>query len=296
MRRISFGARTYNASIGRFDGVDPLASIAGSFSPFVYTNNNPLVFIDPDGMASEDFTYSDGYSNLSAKNSTGSVGFNGAYQNCCNNQEPIKGGYPNGTLGPASQQNATVSQSKSNNFTPEEKAAHLGVEIAWTVEGGFGLIKLGKSASRLLSFSKYSKNLIAPLKNAESLLSLGKKFGPLNPGPLVTEVTNSFRSATYTEKVVETEMIVYRYWGGKSGEFGRFWSPAPNGPLASQIDSAILPEWGNTFQNLTHIRVPKGTIYYEGIAAGQKSAKGELVGGGTQIYFNFNVNPLWKMK
>ncbi|PLK42077.1 hypothetical protein C0V77_22785 [Emticicia sp. TH156] len=276
--------------------MDPLTSIARRFSAFVYAKNNPLVFVDPDGRASEDFTYSDGYSTLSARNSSGSVGFSGAYQNCCNNQEPIKGGYPNGTLQSPSQQNATISQGKFNNFTEYEKAAQLGVDMASFVEGGYGLIKFGKSASRLLSFSKYSKNLITPLNNAENLLSLGKKFGPLNPGPLVTEVTNSFRSGTYTEKIAETDMIVYRYWGGKSGEFGRFWSPAPNGPLASQIDLAVLPEWGNTFQNLTHIKVPKGTVYYEGVAAAQKSAKGELVGGGTQIYFNFNVNPLWKMK
>ena len=36
-------------------------------------------------MASEDYTYSDGYSTLSAKNSTGSVGFSGAYSNTSNN-------------------------------------------------------------------------------------------------------------------------------------------------------------------------------------------------------------------
>ena len=77
MRRISFGARTYNASIGRFDGVDALASIARRFSPYVYSNNNPLRFVDPDGMASEDFAYSDGYGNLSVRNSTGSISVNG---------------------------------------------------------------------------------------------------------------------------------------------------------------------------------------------------------------------------
>ncbi|PLK42139.1 hypothetical protein C0V77_22405 [Emticicia sp. TH156] len=79
MRRISFGARTYNASIGRFDGVDELAEISESFSHFVYANNNPLRFVDPDGMASEDFTYSDGFGTLSARNTTGSVGFIGSY-------------------------------------------------------------------------------------------------------------------------------------------------------------------------------------------------------------------------
>ncbi len=50
MRRIDFGARTYNASIGRFDRVDPLADVSRRFSTYAYVYNNPLIFKDPDGM------------------------------------------------------------------------------------------------------------------------------------------------------------------------------------------------------------------------------------------------------
>ncbi|PLK42106.1 RHS repeat domain-containing protein [Emticicia sp. TH156] len=49
LRRISFGARTYNASIGRFDGVDPLAELSRRFSAYNYVYDNPLLFVDPDG-------------------------------------------------------------------------------------------------------------------------------------------------------------------------------------------------------------------------------------------------------
>jgi RHS repeat-associated protein len=49
LNRIMFGARTYNPTIGRFDGVDPLAEKYASMSPYAYCANNPIIFKDPDG-------------------------------------------------------------------------------------------------------------------------------------------------------------------------------------------------------------------------------------------------------
>ena len=44
-----FGARNYDASLGRWMNLDPLAEKYYNYSPYTYTANNPVFFIDPDG-------------------------------------------------------------------------------------------------------------------------------------------------------------------------------------------------------------------------------------------------------
>ncbi|MGB3467438.1 MAG: RHS repeat-associated core domain-containing protein [Cyclobacteriaceae bacterium] len=51
-----FNARFYDASLGRFMMIDPLADVQESFNPYHFSYNNPILFKDPTGLLGEQYS------------------------------------------------------------------------------------------------------------------------------------------------------------------------------------------------------------------------------------------------
>ncbi|WP_311135642.1 two-partner secretion domain-containing protein [Yoonia vestfoldensis] len=120
-------------------------------------------------------------------------------------------------------------------------------------------------------------------------IEIVNRFGPLNEGPLPDGIASTFRSGTYNEVVTTEPTTLYRVIGDNGNPAGGYWTRVePQGPLQSVIDSALDQNWGNSATTVVQMEVPAGTRLFEGVAAPQRG----LVGGGNQIYFDRNINPM----
>jgi hypothetical protein len=272
---------------------DPLG-IAGGLNLYEYAAGNPMMFIDFTGLCPSggkawyesawDWTKSTAsttWQYAKALDEGFNYGWNAGTEILLNNA----------TLGYSDKKGWTESsQYQGGVYEFSRWSSGIGVG-AGALAGGFYL--MGYNPVLWGGAGTLAEGAVDMAQNAGNVANTSTVWNPINgPGPLGAEKAATFRSATYTETVLSEPLTLYRSYGGNAPQIGPYWTrTAPQGALQATMDSAILPQWGNTMQSTTKMVVPKGTVIYEGVAAPQ----GLLHGGGNQVVIP-KVDPSWIVK
>ena len=101
--------------------------------------------------------------------------------------------------------------------------------------------------------------------------------------PLPAAIRATFKEEKAVASVLDKETVFYRVAGGPSGRVGSFLTKTrPTSSVEAVKALALKGEW-NDAAHLVEVRLPKGTIIWEGAAKNQGVG---LPGGGTQIWLS----------
>jgi hypothetical protein len=108
--------------------------------------------------------------------------------------------------------------------------------------------------------------------------------------PLARTTAKTFQGSNYNRTVLDQPLTLYRRYGGKSGEFGQFWSRTDFNSASDARRYLALPP-GNPATSRVVIEVPSDETIYWGKAAPKWSEPG----GGDQVVFppRFRIPKDW---
>ena len=129
--------------------------------------------------------------------------------------------------------------------------------------------------------------------------AIDDKVMVINKKELPESLGNTFTDGEYCTVVTNEEIKVYRTFGGKADAGGGFATTnSSNSRIQSKIDSALLPEWGNTRAYEVEITIPTNQELTIGKVASQtiKGSGTVLQGGADQILLPKNWPLEWITK
>ncbi len=266
-----YGARYYDAALGRFISADTVVPGAGSpqaLNRYAYVYNNPLRYTDPSGHCA---LVDEGADGLCVR-STEDGGL-----------QVVQGGSTFANDVEVGLANYFLSGNGSAlNGIPVDTPGFFMRQSLQHVAAGLGYAQGGPDWSTSLA----DPMLVAAMAIGITKPGTGGNWLDSVPAAYQASVAQSYAGSP-SLKTWGDARVIFRHWGGTAKESGSHWySPSPYVRPGNARRFLALPS-GNTAQNVSAFLVPAGTPVVTGIAAGKAADPlfgSYAKGGGAQIY------------
>jgi RHS repeat-associated protein len=233
-----YGARFYDPAGVHWNSVDPMAEEFPSWTPYHYVHNNPILLIDPTGMAAT--KYEDEEGNLLLNTDDGSDAV------------------------------VTVTDDKRKGFDAAVKGTKDTDDVTWnnTMKKyalGFELSGAQEGLLSMMNSDWSRKNAISYWQNPTIGNSMAFAFSEALSQWTNPELVVAGLSAGVAGFSSVSRTSVYRVYGGDAKASGFSWTPKNPGKVSNFRNAAGLPSGGASGANNTGRFVIKGTANYRDI-------------------------------